>query len=112
MSALAKKSNYRARIFIRGCTEQKIYSSNLGTLRSRAIKSLTSWEPGVGACWPEKIWIDKRTFDRFGFPQDWDKVETITIDEIKEDAREYVKRRKEKETQIRMEADRIQLPLK
>jgi hypothetical protein len=99
---MSPKKKYRATVLISGAHRQYLYRTNLERLRAKAIKSLTTFRPGLGSLWPEKILIEEhvRTID--GNSAQWSAVETIPFKLIPQDQHEYLRRRKEREAKLAM----------
>ena len=82
------KPQIKAIVYIRGAKDQTIYGADLAKLRARAIRLLTSHEPGWAGCYPDRISIFT------GDKKNWDCIETLRLSHIPLHVRAYFNRPK------------------
>lgn len=99
--------SYKATIRKFGSTDQHLYGTNREKLEVNAIKALTRREPGWGNTYPEKIEVLEKVRDLSGNRAQWKSVGVIYYRDIPEEQLDWLQRKKEKETRLRMAADRL-----
>lgn len=86
---------YRAEIFIRGSTLEKVYRKTMESVENNAIEKLTAFKPGMMSIYPVKAVIYERVTNDLGETVDWVQKKVITYEELSED--QHAWRRKERE---------------
>ncbi len=84
--------SYKAVVYRRGSTRQQFYGKNLEKLHEVAIKALTSWEPGFGETWPERIELFESLRQLSGNRSEWKRLGVTMYKDIPEEKQEWRKK--------------------
>lgn len=90
---ITETKRLRATVHIRGAMDQHFYGTNVESLRRRAIKALTQFEPGGGNLFPDRIVISEQVRVISGRLAQWEPVFTLFYKEVPETQHEWRKRK-------------------